>query len=308
MTTATLDPRLRAGVGSSEIAALFGLSPYGGPLALYLRIVHHEALPKDETRAQARGLFAEPYLAGAYARRHGLSAGELRAVPTQRHPDNPRLIASPDRVVFRDGIPERIVELKTARDPRGWDDPREVPDGAPPYYLLQVAHQLLVGVDGLDGKRYWPEHATIVASVGHLDDYREYDIQRVPAIEQRIVETVERFWLEHIEPRVPPAFDGSAAGADLLRVLYPYNTIRAKLDDCGPTHPAWPDVVALARAQRAAEAAATEHERMRQVVQSQIGDRAGLVGDDYRLTWRTTAAGTRPFRAVFSPHFGAEGP
>lgn len=299
MSPATLDPRLRNGIGASECAMLFGLSPFGGPLDLYLRIVH----PRQDaaTKAQRRGTRLEAYLAAEYADRHGLWCVEegapapdpdtnenngdfIWSPPTQRHPEHALLIASPDRVATRGGAVERLVEIKTARFSAGWLDPDESPDGVPAHYLLQVAHQLMVGVEW-GGRHCWPSEATLVASVSHLDDYREYTIRRDERVEAVIIAKVEQFWSEHIEPRVPPPFDGGEAGDELLSLLYPADT-RPTLRRIEPTDDAHRLMLSLREARLELEAAEKRAALAAQNIKDIIGENAGIEGDGWRCTWK----------------------
>ena len=293
--SATLDPALRNGIGASEIAMLFGLSPYGGPLALYQRIVAPEDRPA--TTAQRRGTRAERFIAEEYAERHGLfqtdfwagtrdGVNALWCPPTQRHVAHDFLIASPDRIEFRGGTPVRVVEIKTARNPRGWQDPDDAPDGAPAHYLMQVGQQMMVGLDGTP-----IEQGVIVASVGHHDDYREYRVERNVAVEHAIVEKAGAFWHDHVLPKRPPEWDGSPAGDALLRALYPSGLRADPL-------PATDEVGAVMAALRHARAVRDEAERaeaaLEQAIKAAIGDGPGFASESWRVTWHQN----KPTKAV----------
>lgn len=298
--------RRQSGIGSSEIAALFGLSPYGGPLDVYLAKTADPAqlAAAPATVAQRRGSRLEAYLADEAAERFGW---KLVEAPGQAHPLLPYLNASPDRLLLDEaGNVAAIVEIKTSRSREGWADPEDDPTGVPAHYLLQVQHQMLVGVRWR-GEHVYPARAYIVACVGHLDDLRLYAVDAHPGVADRIVGVAGRFWREHVEPRVPPAFDGSAGGDRLLAELHPFNRIGSQLDEIGPASPAWAMVSDLARAQRDLDAAQREHDRARQVVQAAIGDRAGFRGEGFSVSWRATSAGSRIFRAKFDPEFPTQG-
>jgi predicted phage-related endonuclease len=283
--SATLDSALRQGVGASEVAALFGMHPYLSALGLYARIV----APQDvtATAVQRRGMRAERYLADEYAERHGLL--EVYGVrsdwdkaiwcpPTQRHPVHDFLIASPDRIEFHDGNPVRVVEIKTARSRIGWEDPDETPDGAPMHYILQVAQQMLVGFDGEPIER-----GTLVASVGHIDDYREYSLTRSPKIEAAIIERVGAFWHDHVLPKRPPDWDGSEAGDALLRAMYPADTRPALLP---ATDEANAIMAEYRHAQLQVETWEAKADTAKQIIKALIGDAAGLEGNGWRATWK----------------------
>ena len=87
LTQAQIDIR-KTGIGASEIGAVAGLSPYAGPLDIYLRKL--ELVEDNAGEAALWGQRLEPIIAEEYERRTGikLSQGE-----TRRHPKEPWIIA-----------------------------------------------------------------------------------------------------------------------------------------------------------------------------------------------------------------------
>jgi len=311
--SATLDPALRNGIGASEIGALFGVHPYLTPLALYVRMTTPQSA--ESNAVQRRGLKLEGYIAEEYADRHGLlhvppdmpfpRANGLLCPETQRHGEYDFLIASADRLVMERGEAVRVVEIKTARSRKGWDDPEDVPDGVPMHYLLQVAQQMLVGFAGSP-----IEAGTLAATVGSLDDYREYHFTRSAKIEAAIIERAGAFWHDHVLPRRPPEFDGSEAGDALLRMMYPADT-RPELLVAGDVAES---VVAKWRAAQAeADRWQGQADTEKQILRSLIGESAGLEGSFGRLTykknkdsrkvdWEAVASALAPPAALIEAH------
>ena len=280
---ATLDPALRQGIGASQVAALFGCHPYLTPLGLYCQVLGLE--PPSDSPVMRRGTKLEGYIAEEYAARNGLWTGGVTGLVdlgTQRHPEHKLLIASPDRVVVLDGGEVvRLIEIKTARSRAGWSDPEEVEDGVPLHYSLQVQQQLLVGVEA-GGRHQWPQEAHLVACVGSLDDLSIYTIRASAKVHAAIVERVERFWTDHVEPRVPPPWDGSEAGAALLKAMYTADRL--------PPVAAPPELEPIAAELRAAKAdlAAAEArvDTAQQILKASVADAAGMQGSAWRCSWK----------------------
>jgi putative phage-type endonuclease len=271
------------GIGASEIAALFSLSPYGGPMDVYLA----KTTPPDElaarsaTREQRRGSKLEAYIADEAAERFGW---RLVTVGPQAHPVHSFLRASPDRLLLDEaGNIAALIEIKTARTREGWADPKEDPTGVPMHYALQVAQQMLVGVDW-KGEHVFPRSAFVVASVGSLDDISLYGLSADPAVEARIIEVGGAFWRDHVVARVPPPFDGSEGGNALLKLMYPADArpelLRASVEDAK-------DASELRAARENLATAEKAEAELVQRIKARIGDAAGLQGDGFRFTWKS---------------------
>ena len=56
----SLTPEDAALLGASDLPALLGLSPWGGPIALWARMVH--GIQGESTEAMEEGTLAEPYI------------------------------------------------------------------------------------------------------------------------------------------------------------------------------------------------------------------------------------------------------
>lgn len=283
--------RRASAIGASEVAALFGLSPFGGPVDVFLaKITPPEHLAaRPDTPAQRRGHRLEAYLADEAAARFGWT---LATAPGQRHPVHGFLAASPDRLLLDEaGNVAALVEVKTARSRDGWADPQEDPTGCPAHYALQLQHQLLVGV-AWKGEHVHPARGYIVASVGSLDDFRVYAFDAHAGVQARIVEVAGAFWRDHVLTRQPPPLDGSAGGDALLRLLYPADT-RPELVRVADADPIVADMLALRQARADLEAAEKHEAELAQRVKARIGDSPGITGPGFRATWKSAKPSER---------------
>lgn len=223
----------RKGIGSSEIAMVLGISPYGDQVKLYGQKVglledDYEATPEMEI-----GLEMEDFIAGKFAKRHP----EFKVVeaPFIRSQIHPWIQASPDRFLLdpKTGKLVGVVELKNvnSRHAAYWGE--EHTDFAPPAFVAQVAWQAIAlkmnpvrvfeddhelpPINGAKLLRY------IVPLIGG-SDFREYVIPADDELDGIFVEHGQRFMSEHVIPQIPPRIDGSPSSADLLKALYPVDS------------------------------------------------------------------------------------
>lgn len=182
----------KTGLGSSDIAAILGLSKYKSPLDVYLDKTG------DDTDNISNELIywgnrMEPIIADEYSRRKGVELIE----PTEivRHHEKDFLIANVDRLTV-DGA--GIIECKTASAfiASTWGD--EGTDQIPDAYLLQVAHQSKVyesrGIQFVD----------IAVLIGG-NDFRIYRYIPNADLESRIEAAATSFWNNHVLKKIPPA-------------------------------------------------------------------------------------------------------
>ena len=291
------DPRWHAlrqrGIGSSETPALFGCGFTGEtPMAVYLaKVTPPEVLAaQDGTSVQRRGSKLERWLAEELADRHGWT---LARVPTQLDQAGDPLVSSVDYLVLGDdGAPHAFLECKTAnyRTLR-WGDPEVEPDGVPQRVLLQVEHQMEVGVDW-KGVRVFPRLAYVGACVKHIDDVRTYQVQWNEGIGKAIRDRARRFFAEHVAPRVPPAWDGSEAGDSLLAMLFPEVKGEAPTR-IAPSDPVCTTMAELRLARAAKDAAEASADALAQAVKARCGEAPGLSGPGWHIRWKQNKPSTK---------------
>jgi putative phage-type endonuclease len=198
-------------VGGSDIAPILGLSPYRTPLQVYARIVAGEQ--QADSAALRRGRYLEEAVLRLYEAETGARVTEQNVRLT--HPRLTFTRASLDGCSFRDGL-DRVVEVKTAglSEMRHWGEAGT--DGVPMGYVYQCCWYAGVGlvrgvVDTGD-----VDVAALVAG-----DLRVYHLPWDAELFAMLEAAVERFWVDHVEPRRPPPVTEPLKDLDAVGSLYP---------------------------------------------------------------------------------------
>jgi putative phage-type endonuclease len=193
----------RAGIGSSDAAAVLGVCPYRTAFQVW---AEKRGLmpPPVETPAMRRGLLLEGHILDEAERL--LECGTLCRQVFVAHPDRPWQLATLDGLTA-DGT--LIVEAKTVgyRQAHLWGEPwtDEVPDA----YLVQVQHQLAVTGIG---------RAAVVALIGG-SDLNVYHVERDDRLIGQLVDLEAAFWAGVRDGVEPPVTD--PADAEILAFLHP---------------------------------------------------------------------------------------
>lgn len=251
------------GLGSSDSPAILGLSPWAGPLSVYLSKTGE--VPDEQSLPMWLGLVLQRSVGDLFAARTGK---RIRAANIQyKHPVWDFIRCHLDFTVIGE---QADLECKTARSTDGWGE--EGSGDIPPVYWVQVQHQMAVR-----GRAY-----TYVAVLfGHYD-FRWYLVERDEDFIRRLCAALVEFWEKHIVPRVPPPLDGSDEATKLLNRRYPRDT--------EPALPATPEQAALVAqlvvARNAVMDAKALDKKLTQQVKDMIGTHAGLSGPGFDIIWR----------------------
>jgi putative phage-type endonuclease len=196
------------GLGSSDAAAVAGMSPWRSPFQVWLQKTG-QLEDDQESEAMRWGTLLEPVIADEFERR-----SELRVVSRQlriEDPTEPWRRATVDGVVVQDGEawePLGIYEGKTTSAMRWALDWSQ---GLPDHYALQVQHQL--AVTGL-------AHAWVTCLIGG-QNLRVLEVERDQRAIDLLLRMEREFWAR-VEGRLPPpAVDGSSLTAAALREAFP---------------------------------------------------------------------------------------
>lgn len=270
----------RTGVCASEVAALVGLSPYSTPLDIWRYKV--EGLRLEENPAMRRGRLLEPAVAQWYAETTGAT---LRSPGTLAHPMFSRALATPDRIATLPDGEERLLEIKTASWFQREDWGEEGTDEIPQHYVCQVQWTMFVT------EKQTCDVAVLIGG----EDFRRYRVERDEELIQLLFIEANRFWVEHVEPKEPPAVDGSKAASEWLASRYPNS--KPGLLQATPEAEKWAGVLRLARMRQAG--ANVEETLAANWLKSLIGEAEGIQGNGWRVTWRRNAKGSRVFRPTF---------
>lgn len=258
--------RRRTCIGGSDAAAIIGASRWGSPLSVYLDKVGGSA-PRPSTDRQEWGLRLEDALAGWLEDREGI---RLRKVGFRRHKAFPFVGGNVDRMTPGG----EVVELKTADHlDDTWGD--EGSGKVPADYWTQVQHYLFL-------------MGSPMALLPVLVGGKSPRLYRIPAdrnFQEMLVTEEQRFWTEHVVPRIPPPPDGSESSREALSVLYP----RTDREEMAAT----PELVLrmdmLVEVKGKAKALESEITRLENEIKAAMGVRERLVGGGYRASWSERA-------------------
>lgn len=193
-----LPPPVNRGIGGSEIAAVFGLSPWMSPLELW-RLKTDRPLAHTPNLAQQRGARLEGLVCQAFEQ---LAALTLDPGQRGRHPlwsQGVRMNAATDRTLPNGGI----FEAKTTH--LGSERHRVfATGGVPTIYALQLQHYAAT---------LRVEHGVIACLAGPAEAM-DWEIaqcilyavafRRSIAIGELLEEAVRSFYQHHVFPDVPP--------------------------------------------------------------------------------------------------------
>lgn len=181
----------RTGIGGSDAAAVLGVSEFDeGPLDIYLQKIG-AVPPKEDTPPMQRGRALEPIIAGIYTEQTGR---KVRRQPMLRLKDQPWVIANIDRQIIRSGGEGEtsILEIKA---PGLQSFQRVRMYGLTDDYIIQVQHYLAV---------LGYENADIILHNAERWQPLIFTVQRDDELIEQILEAEERFWKDHVLPKVPP--------------------------------------------------------------------------------------------------------
>lgn len=257
------------GIGASEAAALIGANPWKSTLGLYAEKVG-AVEPDDlsDNEAVFWGTKLEDVIREVYGQRSG------------RHIDKGGVLLRSTRYPWalctldgwtsdRELGPYWPLELKAVGAHKG----EEWVDGAPLYYRVQVAWQMLVTGS---------ERATIAALIGGQRLVWE-DVERDEILERKLIHAGEDFW-RRVQEQDPPPADGSDKARAALHALYPRDTgevivLPAELEDV---------VYDLAECKAAEKAIGLRKTTAENALKEALGDATeGVLPDGTRVTWRT---------------------
>lgn len=196
-------------IGASDVPGILGLSPWQTPSAVWARL---KGLTQSEpSNATRRGHTLELGILMEYADRHGLKAyrwqtshrhlHRLRApyrVGLYRGPgiDEGRMLhpvytwagCRPDAIVLEADGEKHLVEVKTTRSFKDWEDK----DGnaiLPPHYVVQVQWQMLVTNT---------KQTDLEAFCTFDDSRRTYSVRYDVELASRVFELVQAWRARHI--------------------------------------------------------------------------------------------------------------
>lgn len=199
----------RQGIGASDVAAVVGVSPYQGPLHVWLsKTGQYDPPPSAAMRWGTR--FEDDVLAEYIERNPGKAVTPSPGMYAD--PTAPWRLASLDgEALDEDGL--TVVEIKTGQSrwtsDETWGEPGT--DEIPLHYLCQVTWQCLV--------RQALRWELAFLPLDDLDGYAEYRGQFSPELAERLVTRVTAFRTACILTGVEPEADSLADTTAVLTAM-----------------------------------------------------------------------------------------
>lgn len=261
LTAEQLDLR-RGGIGSSEIAAICGLSAWASPLSVWLRKMgqgeNSNALPLRI------GSQLEPLIADLYTEKTGERLTNPDTV--YRSDQFEWQLATPDRIRVSDG---GIVECKNAYMATGWGD--EGTDQIPQEYVCQVQWQMdVMGAD----------FTHVAAITGR--NFGVYVVTRDDDLCEALRDAAARFWHDYVLAGVQPPVSANDNDRKWLQDKFASHT--DKLLIATDLEEAIAAQFHQARLQR--EAAVADEDLAANRLREFIGEAAGVNGSNWKATWK----------------------
>lgn len=260
------------GIGSSEIAAVLGLSPFLDPWELWARKAGliGPRLADDRMRG---GTHLQRGIANWFGERMGAEVTWWDK--PCRHPQRKWQRASADAFV-RLNLGGSLLEVKNiALDQAGeWSRDVANEEGVPDHYAVQAHWQMSVYGVGT----CW------IAALVAGNDLRVYELHYDPQVERDLVRAGERFWFDHVVANVPPPMGPSRAAHAWLGRKYPRqreNLRRAEEREINLLED-------YARVRAELKPLTERKQTLENELQAAIGDAEGLWWEGGKFTWKRT--------------------
>lgn len=255
------------GVGGSDVAAIVGVSPWNTVAKLWMektgRIKPEDISDKPYVKF---GNDMEPLIGRWYAERYpNRKVRRVNAICQSM--TRPWAQASLDFEVFDPDLGWGVLEIKTARDSKDWDD------GVPTYYLTQVTHYLSV-----TNRPF----ADLVVFFRDTCEYACFRIERDQEDIDFVDDAVDTFWNSYVMKDVMPQIVGTQdESSSLARIYGQPNGDFVSVDDTKVIDliNAYQDASEREKRANADKTAANAK------LAALIGDHKGLMSDTHRVTW-----------------------
>lgn len=231
-------PKKTKKITGTRFATILGLNPWSTAFEMWCAITKTYEKPFEDTIYTIAGKTIEPKQAAYMQKSYGMDL----ISPTDRYgadyfnktwgdffSENPHLGGMWDYLsVDEDGVVDAVLEMKTTKRAEDWEN--DVPE----YYALQAAlYAYLLGVDDVimvasfleekdyaEPKKYKPSAANTITV--------EFKVsERYPDFAEKVA-TVEKWWTDHVDTGISPAFD-EKKDAEILAALRT-NTLSPETD------------------------------------------------------------------------------
>lgn len=253
----------QSGIGGSDAGAVCGVNPYSSPMKVY-RDKTEELEEETQKEAVRIGRDLEDYVAQRFMEATGLKV--RRSNYMYRSKEHPFMIADVDRLIISE---DAGLECKTtsAYNADKWKD-----GNIPIHYVLQCYHYMAV-----TGKKAWYIAAVILGQ-----GFVYYKLEWNDTIISQLISTEERFWNDHVIPRVKPAPDGSDVCGEILNEYFHI----AKKDSSIELSEEFDEKLNYREELiRQIEALTVEKNRIEQEVKLFMGEHENAESDYFKVSW-----------------------
>jgi putative phage-type endonuclease len=260
----------RSGIGSSEIAAVVGKSPFSDPVSLFM--LKTNLVEPEENDAMIAGSWIEHAVADRAA--HERQWVLQRCNRTLRHPDHEWMLATPDRFKLVTRKRDALVEIKTSMSIDqfpGWGE--EGSHEVPPHIHCQVQQQMSV-------TKMPVAHVVLFTFLDRRQRY--YEVPHSPALEAALVDAGSHFWHEHVLKNDVPELDPSS---EIAR-RYLAAVLRQVHDEVIPaplTADAWAEKLFVAK--RDVDEAETREREAENYLKAIVGEHRGMAAVWGKFLW-----------------------
>lgn len=214
----------------TRFASVLGLNRWSTPFEIWCAVTRTWEDPFVETIYTAAGKTIEPkqaeYMRNTYLMSNLVTPADLwgeeyfKATHGDFFHDTPILGGMWDYLLCdKDGKPTTVLEMKTSKRVEDWKD--DIPE----YYALQAAlYAYLLGVDDVImvasflGAKDYEDPEKFVCS-GENTITRPFKVsERYPEFEKKYVKPALKWWKEHVETGISPAYD-EKKDAEILKAL-----------------------------------------------------------------------------------------
>lgn len=251
-------------IGSSDAAAVLGLSRWSTPLQVWAEKTGQVVRPELDSEAVLLGTELEDYVARRFARLTGKKVQRVNEILT--HPKHPFLCAQIDRRVVAE---DALLECKTcsAWKAREWEG-----DEIPQEYIVQVMHQLAV-----TGKKT----GYIAVLIGN----QEFKWKKIVRDEKAIAEMVARevsFWTDFVLPETMPVLI-SCKDSDTLYNLFPIAEPESVVELGDAANILAEEIEALSEDIKSLEGTIEQKKNLLKVM---LGENEAGQTPTYKITWK----------------------
>jgi putative phage-type endonuclease len=274
-----------SGVGASESAALFGVSPWDTPVSLWAKKTGRLIEEVEGEWIRWGNLLEEP-IAKAYEETTLRKVVQAGPFCVAQHPTVACMRSTPDRFVVEalDREPDGIVQIKNtnAAKRHDWDN------GVPGFIEIQVQHEM-----ACTGRRW----ASVAVLIGGCE-FRYFDVERNQNFIDELEEQCRIFW-GYVERDEQPPVDPSERTLEVLKKLHPADN--GQTIELPPEAAVWWEQ--LAQGKQAIKDGKSLKDAAEVALRNAIGDASyGLLPDGRKLSALTTQNPGYAQKALVEPY------